>query len=162
MGKIRPRRGTTSRQDIWTSFSPAKRLTYCRLLHRDNAATIPTRVNSAWHQVGLRRRATTANVAFESSRLATRPSWSTWSAPRWQPHMSRIGTLMFVWSTELLDLKLLPVDKSYEDGSRSALLTFSSANRSSRWESSLVTINALFAAALRHSIMVPACMLHGA
>ncbi|KAH8171679.1 RNA recognition motif domain-containing protein [Sarocladium implicatum] len=33
--------------------------------------------------------------------------------------------LMFVWSTELLDLKLLPVDQSYEDGSRSALLTFS-------------------------------------
>lgn len=34
--------------------------------------------------------------------------------------------LMFVWSTELLDLKLLPVDQSYEEGSRSALLTFSS------------------------------------
>jgi hypothetical protein len=34
--------------------------------------------------------------------------------------------LMFVWSKELMDLKLLPVDQKHEDGTRSAVLTFSS------------------------------------
>lgn len=34
--------------------------------------------------------------------------------------------LMFVWSKELMDLKLLPVDQKHDDGTRSAVLTFSS------------------------------------